>query len=217
MTRSTWPTRHTGFTLIELLVVISIIAMLIAILLPALSKAREASRSITCLTRLRQFTQMAGMYANDNRQMFCSIYFTEWSYRDSLSAYLGLPSPVVADTLVTCPTAQLLRPTQSWNFNRTYSINVWTSWNYAVPYGSIKRYDHVKSPSEMSNFMDGSCYPYAPDNWFYYEGASASSNLYFPHMSDANNVSFLDGHAASLKRESIPVLEWSMFWLGTKS
>lgn len=54
-----------GFTLIELLVVISIIALLIAILLPALAAAREAAKSMQCLSNLRQFGMAAFIYAQD--------------------------------------------------------------------------------------------------------------------------------------------------------
>lgn len=55
-----------GFTLVELLVVISIIALLISITLPSLSKAREAARSAACLSGLRQLQMAAEMYADQN-------------------------------------------------------------------------------------------------------------------------------------------------------
>jgi len=57
--------KRRGFTLIELLVVIAIIAILAAILFPVFAQAREAARTISCLSNLRQIGTSFKMYAND--------------------------------------------------------------------------------------------------------------------------------------------------------
>jgi len=59
-----------GFTLVELLVVIGIIAVLVALLLPSLNRAREQAHAAACLSNMRQLAMAAGMYADDNRGRF---------------------------------------------------------------------------------------------------------------------------------------------------
>jgi prepilin-type N-terminal cleavage/methylation domain-containing protein len=61
---------NSGFTLVELLVVISIIAMLLAVLMPALSKVREQARTVVCSTNLKNYGPAVAMYAQDNDGKF---------------------------------------------------------------------------------------------------------------------------------------------------
>jgi len=61
-----------GFTLIELLVVISIISMLMSIMLPGLSRAREQAKRVVCLSNLRQLMLVWYFYASYNEDILCS-------------------------------------------------------------------------------------------------------------------------------------------------
>lgn len=76
-----------GFTLIELLVTISVIAILLAILLPALSRAKEEVSVTSCLNNLRTAGMGQTMYHADNKEWFTPGQ----AYADGINMYIGVP------------------------------------------------------------------------------------------------------------------------------
>lgn len=81
--------KRKGFTLIELLVVVAIIALLISILLPSLSRARELAKRAVCSSNLRGIGQSQHIYANDNYEWFSQHYY-EPTYTQTVPAVGGV-------------------------------------------------------------------------------------------------------------------------------
>ena len=120
--------RRYGFSLVELLVVIGIIGLLIAILMPALQAAREASRAMQCASNLRQV--MLGMvnYATDNRGKFppnVGAKQYRWYNQDFIAKYFkGVKILPLAKT---CAGGVFVCPNDGDDAQRSYSMNVWAS------------------------------------------------------------------------------------------
>lgn len=98
-----------GFTIVELLVVIGIIALLLSLLLPALSRARAAARQIKCASQLKEIDHGLQMYAN---QWNGWVYpanpggrFRWWEHVPGLEGYAEIGGPYVVDLKVNmrCP------------------------------------------------------------------------------------------------------------------
>ena len=134
-----------AFTLIELLVVIAIIALLMAILLPALSRAREQGKRAVCLQHLKQLMVSWHMYCDDNSEkvpwtfLYAATADSSVSWRDGPPAY--------GPTWVMWP-HQWDPPPCVWQKNRQISAAQYISsaqakeedWKHAIWEGSLWKY-----------------------------------------------------------------------------
>ncbi|MGD0551136.1 MAG: prepilin-type N-terminal cleavage/methylation domain-containing protein [Sedimentisphaerales bacterium] len=164
-----------GFTLVELLVVISIIALLMAILLPALGKARELGKRAVCMNQLKQLVIAWNMYCDSNNEKvpIGDVYYS-WTFPRPPPAIAGVTpipeGPQVAWTEyphrfphVTSPVANY---TDNYTNAFTTTANPATSqpveiWQHAISEGTmwryVKDYKVYKCPvGEKGNYV--TCY-----------------------------------------------------------
>ncbi len=139
--------RQRGFTLIELLVVISIIALLIGLLLPALGAARHTARQAACLTNLRQLETAHWSYITDHDGQMLGTDHSGASWitvlRDDYDPTLLLVSPLDTSEAFHTPVSGVTRQT-------SYAINYQVSPDNPNGIGLI---DAVPSPSATVHFV----------------------------------------------------------------
>ena len=213
--------RRSGFTLTELLVVIAIIALLISLLLPALNRAREQSRSVKCLSNLRQMGQAAFIYAQAYDGYFPISHnsFThEWDFNVNGATLTpgDLWSPGTVLAIQQCPSYDRpsttpTDPYTGYNYNTSYiggGVNEITPLGH--PHITPAKLAAIRHPDTTALFGDGQYWggtnkymraPILMAGTDIGDGVGLSTRLAgtqgYRHLG-LTNVCYCDGHAQSV-------------------
>jgi len=150
--------KRKAFTLIELLVVVAIIALLISILLPSLSRAREITKRAVCASQLRGIGQATKVYANDNADFYPTVLFRPTTQSGGYSSVTWITK--MSDRL----TSQVTSTDDSW-----YNLHPSRCMFMMVIDGSCSAKQYVCPSSgdtedDLKNYVSGNLVAASPGN-----------------------------------------------------